>query len=106
MRRTRRHSAPPTCRSCGHRVRFVRDAMDGNRWRILNSTPLPSHSVGPGALVIWNGRAWEPLDLEAELASLPRRPIDDDPRDHVLALDHYTQHACAVYAHIAARSDA
>jgi hypothetical protein len=102
MRNRRRHAAAPTCRECGSRVRFLRDGVTGT-WRIFNVSPIASHSAPYGARVEWNGRAWEPLELEVEL-STRRLPADTTPREEVLALTWLTPHACEVAATIASRT--
>lgn len=102
MRSRRRHAGPPpACRECGHRVRFYRDALTGS-WRMMNARPVGNYPRG--AQVLWNGRVWDPLDLEAELSARPRVPKDFDAHDEVRALEWLTRHTCAVAADIASRA--
>lgn len=104
MARRKRHQNPHTCRQCGARVKFRRDGSDRDRWRILNTSEHPSHLAPAGSLVLWNGCAWDPDELEAELRSRPNRPIDDDPHQEVLDLPWATLHRCHVLAGVADRT--
>lgn len=98
-RRRRGRAAPPRCRSCHALVAFYRDATTG-RWRVFNARPAtPQDPTRSRGMPVWGGRAWDPLDLAAELEG---RVDADDPMREVRDLDWYLPHQCAI-AHQAAQ---